>query len=125
MVERSKKRNRKIMKQTAVEWLFEQISSSKYYYKIIISGTPEELKTIKLGPFLEILPKSKIVYKTISSTINKWNHELDFDSKSFLELLYEEIESTENLEEQQELNEIYCQLFGMNKIAESRFVIVE
>lgn len=97
----------------------------KYYYKIIISGTPEELKTIKLGPFLEILPKSKIVYKTISSTINKWNHELDFDSKSFLELLYEEIESTENLEEQQELNEIYCQLFGMNKIAESRFVIVE
>ena len=93
----------------------------KYYYKIEISGTPEELKAIKLGPFLQMLPKSKIVYKTISTTKPSLMN-LDFESKSFLELLYEELEG---LEEQQELIETYCELFGMNKIAESRFVIVE
>lgn len=90
---------------------------SSYYYKIIISGTPEELKTIKLGPFLQMLPKSKIVYKTISS-INPSKQLLDFDSKSFLELLYEEIESKEDYE----LVNTYHELFGA---VENRFVIVE
>jgi DNA repair exonuclease SbcCD nuclease subunit len=106
----------------------------EFHYKIIISGTPEELKTIKLGPFLQKLPKSKIVYKTISSISNPFTSNLSFDTKHFLELLYEEIEKTtegvpgngeeDRVQEQRELMDMYIELFGMNKIAENRFIIL-
>lgn len=93
----------------------------KSYYKIIISGTPEQLKTIKLGPFLQDLPRSKIVYKTISSTIDKLSRDISFDNKGFLELLYEELEKREDFSERQELIQMYQELFGT---LENRFVIV-
>lgn len=93
----------------------------KSYYKIMISGTPEELKTIKLGPFLRDLPRTKIVYKTISSSMDQTNREIQFDSKSFLELLYEEIEKKESFEEKKDLMELYHGLFG---VIEDRFVIL-
>lgn len=88
------------------------------YYKIIISGTPEELKTIKLGPFLQSLPRSKIVYKTISTSMDKLSRDLSFESKNFLELLYEEIEKKDDKDE---LMYIFEDLFGT---LESRFIIV-
>lgn len=91
----------------------------KTYYKIVISGTPDELKTIKMGPFLQQLPRSKIVYKTISSTIDKYMKDLSFESKNFLELLHEEIEKKE--EDREELMELFEDLFGT---LETRFVIV-
>jgi DNA repair exonuclease SbcCD nuclease subunit len=94
---------------------------SKTYYKIIISGTPEELKTIKMGPFLQQLPRSKIVYKTISSTIDKYMKDLSFESKNFLELLHEEIEKKEDFEERRELVGLFEDIFGT---LENRFVFV-
>ena len=93
----------------------------KYHYKIIISGTPEELRTIKMGPFLQKLPKSKIAYKTISTTMDQFSREMSFDTKSFLELLYEEIEKKEDFEERKDLIEMYQDLFG---VIENRFTIV-
>lgn len=94
---------------------------AKTYYKIIISGTPEELKTIKMGPFLQQLPRSKIVYKTISSTIDKYMGDMTFESKNFLELLHEEIEKKEDFEERRELFGLFEDLFGT---LENRFVFV-
>jgi len=93
----------------------------KSHYKIVISGTPEELKTIKVGPFLKDLPKSKIVYKTISSTMEKFSHDVSYDNKGFLEQLYEEIERKEDFFERKELIEMYQDLFG---VLENRFVIL-
>jgi DNA repair exonuclease SbcCD nuclease subunit len=93
----------------------------KSNYKIIISGTPEELKTLKLGPFLKDLPRSKIVYKTISTTIEKLSHNISYDNKGFLEQLYEEIEKKQDFVERKELIEMYHDLFG---VLENRFVIL-
>jgi DNA repair exonuclease SbcCD nuclease subunit len=91
------------------------------YYKIVISGTPEELKTLKLNQILQNHPRCKIVYKTISSSLDQMNREVEMDSKGFLELLYDEIERKEDFEERQELREMVQELFG---VLESQFVIV-
>jgi DNA repair exonuclease SbcCD nuclease subunit len=93
----------------------------KSYYKIIISGTPEELKTLKLSNMLQNNPRCKIVYKTISSSLEQMNKDIGIDSKGFLELLYDEIEQKEDFEERQELREMVQELFG---VIESHFVIV-
>lgn len=93
----------------------------KSYYKIVISGTPEELKTIKLTNLLQNHPRCKVVYKTISSSMEKMNEDLGMDAKGFLELLYDEIERKEDFEERVELREMVQELFG---VLESHFVIV-
>jgi DNA repair exonuclease SbcCD nuclease subunit len=80
-------------------------------YKIVISGTPEELKTIKLGPFLESLPKSKIVYKTISTLTDKLFRESNFDQKPFLEILHQELKKVDDFEERRSLIEMYDEMF--------------
>jgi DNA repair exonuclease SbcCD nuclease subunit len=87
----------------------------KSQYKIIISGTPEELKTIKMGPFLQHLPKSKIVYKTISSSMDKISRDKSLENKSFLEHLYVEIQRKDDFEEKKELIDLYQELFGSIK----------
>ena len=81
-------------------------------YKIVIAGTPEELKTIKMGPFLESLPKSKIVYKTISTLTDKLFRDTTFDQKSFLEVLHCELGKVQDFEERKGLMEMYQETFG-------------
>lgn len=93
----------------------------KNYYKLVISGTPEELKTLKLNQLLSNYPRCKVVYKTISSSLDQMNQEVGMDGKGFLELLYEEIDKKDNFEEKQELREMVQELFG---VLESQFVIV-
>jgi DNA repair exonuclease SbcCD nuclease subunit len=112
---------KKIMKISFSEIQLLKKLDPKTYYKIIISGTPEELKTIKMGPFLQQLPRSKIVYKTISSSIDKYIKDLSFESKNFLELLHEEIEKKNDFEERAELLGLFEDLFGT---LENRFVFV-
>jgi DNA repair exonuclease SbcCD nuclease subunit len=112
---------KKIMKLTFSEIQLLKKLDPKTYYKIIISGTPEELKTIKMGPFLQQLPRSKIVYKTISSTIDKYQNDLSFESKNFLELLHEEIDKKDDFEERSELFSLFEDLFGT---LNHRFVFV-
>jgi DNA repair exonuclease SbcCD nuclease subunit len=93
---------------------------AKSYYKIIISGTPEELKTLKIGSILKDLPRCKVIYKTISSTLDKMNKEIGLENKNFLELLWDEIDETQ-MEDREDVKEIYQELFG---VLETRFVIV-
>jgi DNA repair exonuclease SbcCD nuclease subunit len=93
----------------------------KNYYKLVISGTPEELKTLKLNQLLQNYPRCKVVYKTISSSLDQMNQEVGLDGKGFLELLYDEIDKKEDFEEKQELREMVQELFG---VLETHFVIV-
>lgn len=84
----------------------------KCHYKIVISGTPQELRSMKLGTYLNKLSKYKLAYKTIS-TIGTSSVDQEIETRDFLELLFDEIKTCkENLEEKSEL--IYCfqEMFG-------------
>jgi DNA repair exonuclease SbcCD nuclease subunit len=64
---------------------------SSSHYKIVITGTPEEIKSLKLGPYVSKLAKYKLAYKTVSTITDMHPCPEDMDSKDFLETLYEEI----------------------------------
>jgi DNA repair exonuclease SbcCD nuclease subunit len=115
-----------LAKKKIVKLGFSEISALKKldintYYKIIISGTPEELKTLKIGNLIQTHPRCKIVYKTISTSLDKMNQDVGVDSKGFLEMLYDEIDVLQDFEERQDLREMAQKLFG---VLESNFVIV-
>ena len=84
----------------------------KCHYKIIVSGTPQELRSLKLSSYLQKISKYKIAYKTIS-TIGTSVIEENIGQKDFLELLFDEIkECTDDIQEKSDM--IYCfqELFG-------------
>lgn len=84
----------------------------KSHYKIIISGTPEEIKSLKLGSMLSKIKRYKIVYKTIS-TIGSIQNPSDFENKHFLDLLADEIQScAESEQDKSEMLENLSLIFG-------------
>lgn len=66
----------------------------KHYYKIILTGTPEEIKLLKLNDFT--LPHSKFVFKTISSTHIQHDVE-NYHTKGFISLFLEKIQDNPSL----------------------------
>jgi DNA repair exonuclease SbcCD nuclease subunit len=60
------------------------------HYKIILHGTPEEIKLVKLSNFS--LPKVKFSFKTISSSQHFVNQSKNFQSSGFFKLFHERIE---------------------------------
>ena len=86
----------------------------KCHYKIIISGTPMEIKSVKIQNFVKHLQKYKIAYHTNSTCTDTKN--FDLGNKNFLTLLYEEILTYEN----QQMNQIYEELFGRNRLVDNR-----
>jgi DNA repair exonuclease SbcCD nuclease subunit len=82
----------------------------KCQYKVIISGTPQELKCIKLGKY----PRNvKLSFKTVS-TIGKTEAVVDIEKKDFLGLVFEELKTLE-------LISYYQEIFG----ATSTYKIIE
>jgi DNA repair exonuclease SbcCD nuclease subunit len=66
----------------------------KHYNKIILTGTPEEIKLLKLNDF--ILPRAKFVFKTISST--KLPNEVEnYHTKGFINIFIEKIKDNPDL----------------------------
>lgn len=85
---------------------------SDSHYKIIISGTPDELKSLKLGSYISKLSKCKISYKTISMLGTKSSDDR-LESRDFLDLLYEEIKNTsQDVDQKSEMIRSFQELFG-------------
>lgn len=74
-------------------------------YKVVISGTPQELKSIKLGKY----PRNiKLSFKT-NSTIGKINAIPDIEKKDFLGLVFDELKT---LDDSSRLISYYQEIFG-------------
>ena len=77
------------MKQTAVEWLFEQISSSKYYYKIM-----EDINSRSTVAQSNILEQAKEMEKEqiIDSFVECWKENMTegYECKQSAEYYYNE-----------------------------------
>jgi predicted phosphodiesterase len=103
---------KKIVKIDCSEIDFLKKLDSNVHYKIIISGTPDELKSLKLSPYISKLLKCKISYKTIS-TLGIKSMDDNLESRDFLELLYDEIKNTsEEMEQKSEMILSFQELFG-------------
>jgi hypothetical protein len=74
----------------------EQLSllDNKAHYKIVLSGTPEEIKMLKISTFISHLTQPKIVYKTISQ--RKTKNKL-ISNKGFYDLLVDRIKDDPDL----------------------------
>lgn len=110
---------KKIVKVDACEISTLKNLDPKHHYKIVISGTPEQIKTLKLGAYLNRLSKYKIAYKTISSITDMTNTK-EFENQDFLELLYDEIKNCS--EDQLDMLQCFQEIFG--SIAK-HFIIVD
>lgn len=84
----------------------------KHHYKIIISGTVDEIKSLKLGGLTKHLSKFNIAYKTLSTIGNFQNIHSDIENKDFLELLYDEVKSVQDINDRTSLAEVFIDLFG-------------
>jgi DNA repair exonuclease SbcCD nuclease subunit len=68
-----------------------------HHYKIVLTGTPEEIKLVKLSNFS--LPKVKFTFKTLSSSQNFIHQSKSFHSQGFFKLFHDRLQKDHDLME--------------------------